>query len=187
MHTFNSNTTQPTSMFLIPFHPFCSYMVLRKDIQEINSDCPPKTDAGLKPGELKSKSFWSCMREAQLITESVGGSALPTLGRKGSQRGLLSQIPFEVLVAFSSQRQPFLLQSSCNYHGKPEINSFVWVWYSPVVDCDHLCVAKRASAAELSCDSSPPVTLWLNAPVTIWRCKHSWQAAVLPPHVKSLL
>lgn len=30
---------------------FYSYTVLRKDVREINADCPPKADAGLKSGE----------------------------------------------------------------------------------------------------------------------------------------
>lgn len=32
---------------------FCSCTVLRKDVREINCDCPPKADAGLKPGETR--------------------------------------------------------------------------------------------------------------------------------------
>lgn len=34
---------------------FCSYTVLRKDVREMNSDSPPKADAGLKAGELKPR------------------------------------------------------------------------------------------------------------------------------------
>lgn len=34
---------------------FRSYTVLRKDVREMNSDCPPKADAGLKQGEFKVK------------------------------------------------------------------------------------------------------------------------------------
>lgn len=31
----------------------CSYTVLRKDVREMNTNCPPKADTGLKPGEFK--------------------------------------------------------------------------------------------------------------------------------------
>lgn len=40
---------------LIRVAVFFSYMVVRKDIRELNSDCPPKADAGLKPGEFNVK------------------------------------------------------------------------------------------------------------------------------------
>lgn len=37
------------------FTLFCSYMVLRKDVNEINSEIPPKADAGLKAGNAPRK------------------------------------------------------------------------------------------------------------------------------------
>lgn len=46
-----SNTTSTWFQTLIRVPVCCSYMVLRKDVREMNGDCPPKTDAGLKPGE----------------------------------------------------------------------------------------------------------------------------------------
>lgn len=39
------------------FAVFNSYMVLRKDVNEINGDVPPKADAGLKPGNALRKGF----------------------------------------------------------------------------------------------------------------------------------
>ncbi|XP_029030967.1 AT-rich interactive domain-containing protein 4B isoform X2 [Betta splendens] len=42
-------TVKKDNVFVRSFKDGKFYMVLRKDIREINSDCPPKADAGLKP------------------------------------------------------------------------------------------------------------------------------------------
>ncbi|XP_026210068.1 AT-rich interactive domain-containing protein 4B isoform X2 [Anabas testudineus] len=42
-------TMKKDNVFVRSFKDGKFYMVLRKDIREINSDCPPKADAGLKP------------------------------------------------------------------------------------------------------------------------------------------
>lgn len=55
---------------------FGSYTVLRKDVREMNGDCPPKADAALKPGELKLQ-YW-CIAH----TDICGLVCVDTLGRK---------------------------------------------------------------------------------------------------------
>ena len=56
-HTVELNldvvTLSTVRYLLITLAVFCSNTVLRKDVREINGDCPPKADATLKPGELK--------------------------------------------------------------------------------------------------------------------------------------
>nr|XP_057914053.1 AT-rich interactive domain-containing protein 4B isoform X2 [Doryrhamphus excisus] len=42
-------TMKKESIFVRSFKDGKFYMVLRKDVQEIDADCPPKADAGLKP------------------------------------------------------------------------------------------------------------------------------------------
>lgn len=56
---------------------FCSYMVLRKDVREINIDSTPKADASLKPGEFTEvykNSIW------QSLSTKCTSSSLTSVG-----------------------------------------------------------------------------------------------------------
>ncbi|KAG7230050.1 hypothetical protein INR49_009770 [Caranx melampygus] len=48
-------TVKKDNIFVRSFKDGKFYMVLRKDVREMNSDCPPKADAGLKPGEFREE------------------------------------------------------------------------------------------------------------------------------------
>lgn len=51
----------------------CSYTVLRKDVREMNTNCPPKADTGLKPGEfkvgLKETNLREVLQNAQPVSD----------------------------------------------------------------------------------------------------------------------
>nr|XP_020458954.1 AT-rich interactive domain-containing protein 4B isoform X1 [Monopterus albus]XP_020458962.1 AT-rich interactive domain-containing protein 4B isoform X1 [Monopterus albus] len=59
-------TMKKDNIFVRSFKDGKFYMVLRKDIREMNSDCPPKADAGLKPALDAALAF-----QQQLVVPST--------------------------------------------------------------------------------------------------------------------
>ncbi|XP_008301367.1 AT-rich interactive domain-containing protein 4B isoform X3 [Stegastes partitus] len=59
-------TVKKDNIFVRSFKDGKFYMVLRKDVREMNSDCPPKADAGLKPALDAALEF-----HQQLVVPSI--------------------------------------------------------------------------------------------------------------------
>ncbi|KAI4813199.1 hypothetical protein KUCAC02_024542 [Chaenocephalus aceratus] len=70
-------TVKKDNIFVRSFKDGKFNTVLRKDIRELNGDCPPKADAGLKPALDAALEFLHLVCRAQLLENRGGSGAVP--------------------------------------------------------------------------------------------------------------
>lgn len=174
---------------------FYSYTVLRKDVREINGDCPPKADTGLKPGETtvclsEVMSLNFCTARNQLQT-SVGWSVLwqktwirLRLGTEEKEvlffapQNAAAESACHCWIYFYLKSSPgflysapiFPLQRPRLFYNYSFGNSSVQCqsWYSQVVDSQLWCFPAWQKKKSVKQASARVVRCYLNPPVTLW-------------------
>lgn len=174
-------------------------MVLRKDICEMNSDSPPKADAGLKPGGFTPQGWknWSIRTylvtiiyvSVCMLTRSVESACWAGSGEADwRKRSVIFSPCNETVKASCHHGVYFSLKSKPGFlYSAHIVNSIVLTliitaflsstsWYSQVVDSQlwhfvHWTSTKWASVKVVECYLNPPVAVWLSTPAAGTPCK----------------
>ncbi|XP_029961860.1 AT-rich interactive domain-containing protein 4B isoform X2 [Salarias fasciatus] len=108
-------TVKKDNIFVRSFKDGKFYMVLRKDVREINSDSPPKADAALKPAldaalEFQQRQVVPCTWKTEVKEESSSSEEDDEDEEEDQEEGASGEEEEEEVELFPDERESFLQQ-----------------------------------------------------------------------------